>query len=678
MPTKLRRNALALLLALAAWPVTDASSATPRRFPAGFFVIAFEQRIDDTSRARLARTGVEILDYVPKNSYLVWATSGEIRAAERLGAIRSARPVRAEEKIHPELISSATMPFVDVSVYGPRARSAVEELRRLGRVATSYPARADGLTATVAMWLPASSIAAAASLPEVIALHPASPVLIPEDEAADQILAGNIRDDRPQVGYETWLRKRKLDGKGVVVAIVDTGIQELHPALSGRVVKTYSYGRDPGDTFGHGTHVAGIVGGAPSGATERRDPEGFSYGLGVAPQVRFVDQNALSTDNLDFPPDVEGFEVYTSDAWDAGARLWNASWNTGEGARVGYTASTRMMDVLSRNAVFDKKGREEFLMVFSAGNAGERGPTTPHEAKNIIAVGATFSGRGWVCVAVMCQEAPVGSSDIDEVVDFSSRGPARDGRIFPTISAPGAAVVSTRAPEGAVCNVPPPDSLALYAYCSGTSMAAPHGAGASALVHQWWKREAGEWPSPALVCALLVNSATDIAANDIPNNDEGWGRINLGELFAPARSIFVDQYFTFSKPRQTKSYVFKVDKGSNLRVTLAWSDAPGSVFENSAVKVSPPALVNDLDLEVQLLGRSGKVVETWRGNVFEKGTSASGGKFDRLNNLENVFLEKPPPGRYRIVVRAFNVPGDGIPENADKTDQDFALAIRSR
>lgn len=667
------RRSIAVLVALTTLSAPTLSVARAARTEEGkrFYVASFGKRITDHMRSALASVGVAIVDYYPDNSYLVWADHSQANAAARLRAVRSVNPLPARSKVHSDLLKGRDgLSVVQVTVAG---ESLLDQgpalLQRFGDVLGITANRPDGLTVGVRLRLFDRALGALARHASVLYVAPASTGFVPEDERTDQILAGNIGKRRqPRVGYPKWLKSRKLDGTGIVVAVVDTGISTNHPDLEDRVAKRYNYAGTflEGDTDldAHGTHVAGIIGGVPRPPTDFADGDGFVFGLGVAPRVRLVSQNLLALTGPASPPrDLDAFASLSRDSWRAGARMWNSSWHTGEGERAGYVGSARSLDVLARNAVPKKRGAEQFLYVFSAGNAGSSGPTSPKEAKNIISVGSTRSGRPSGLLA--------GETNIDEVSSFSSKGPTKDGRIFPVVSAPGENVVSARAPEGTrVCDGPLVYSW-LYCSLSGTSMAAPHATGASALVHQWWKRRFRRLPSPAMVKALLVNSATDMGKRNVPNMVEGWGRINLGELFAGRRRLLVDQRAVLRRTRARRRYSIKV-KGRRrpLKVTLAWSDAPAAVGARKA-------LVNDLDLVVERLnGRRGRVVRRWRGNVFRKGRSVSGRRRDRLNNVENVYILSPKRGRYRITVRAFNLPGDGVPGNRDKTDQDFALVAR--
>lgn len=668
-------GALALIAAMFAVS-PGATGAAPNTSSGGTFrIVSFDRPISDAMRSAIAKAGAQIVDYEPDDSYLVWAADSAVPRIRRFDFVTNVAELSRARQGLRSLENSMGSPFVQATVYGRHLPGTLSDLASLGEVLDAYPARADGLLYTVPMTVAPANLLGIIDHPAVMYVNESPLRGVPEDERTTQILAGNIpmrtsgEDDvQPVPGYPRWLKRIGLTGKGIKVSIVDTGITQVHPDISDRVTATYDYSPigEPVDSGGHGSHVTGIVGGLPSGPALLRDPDGFLYGQGVAPGVRFINQNAIATSNGlvenvgSFPPE-GGWPTLTTDAWRAGARMWNASWHTGEGSRAGYLGNVRAMDELSRNALPKKSGREEFLFVFSAGNSGNNGPTVPKEAKNIIAVGSTGSGRGF--------HYPL-TSDINEVSDFSSRGPTLDGRIFPTVSAPGDNVVSARAPEGALPCQGPADAAHLYCTISGTSMAAPHVTGASALIHEWWKKKEGGLPSPAMVKALLVNSATDIAVADIPNMNEGWGRVNLGELFRKVPSRYVDQRHSFDRRGQRKSFKVKVKKASDdLKVTLAWSDAPAAV---GAKKV----LVNDLDLSVQRVrGKGGR--DRWLGNFFKKGRSVTGGKVDHLNNLENIFLHKPGPGTYKITVRASNLPGDGVPENKDKTDQDFALVTRT-
>ena len=104
-----------------------------------------------------------------------------------------------------------------------------------------------------------------------------------------------------------------------------------------------------------------------------------------------------------------------------------------------------------------------------------------------------------------------------------------------------------------------------------------------------------------------------------------------------------------------------IDPTKPFRITLAWTDAPGSTTGN--------AYNNNLDLVVTIGG------QTYRGNVFNGGVSVPGGAADFRNNVESVFLPAGVTGHFTVTVTAANINSDGVPGNADALDQDFALVI---
>jgi hypothetical protein len=370
-----------------------------------------------------------------------------------------------------------------------------------------------------------------------------------------------------------------------------------------------------------------------------------------------IDQPAIQLQNTvggagNFPP--PSFEVYTQPSVRAGAIGWNASWTDGGGAGAGYTARAANLDALTRDADTGTAGNQAYTFVFSAGNSGSGTGsriTSPKEAKNIIAVASSRGHR---------------AGNVNDISSFSSRGFAVDGRVVPTVAAPGEAIMSARAPTGALCTTDPPaDGFGLYSACSGTSMASPQVTGSVALIHDWWReRNDGADSSPAMDKALLVNSATDLKARDIPNRHEGWGRVNLKALFEPEASrLYVDQSVVLSDLGESHDVSISVaDPAKPLRVTLVWTDASGAPG-------AEVALVNDLDLSVTAADGT-----TYNGNFFAEGRSVPGGEPDRLNNVENVFLDAAS-GTYSVSVSGFDLPADGVPGTGDQTDQDFALVI---
>ena len=163
--------------------------------------------------------------------------------------------------------------------------------------------------------------------------------------------------------------------------------------------------------------------------------------------------------------------------------------------------------------------------------------------------------------------------------------------------------------------------------------------------------------------ALLVNAAVDMGTADVPNNNEGWGRVQITRVLQPANPVLAfDQQQVLTGTGQQITRQFEVDTpGQPLRITLAWSDAPGAAGAN-------PALVNNLDLQVVHNG------QTYLGNAFSGGVSVPGGSADALNNLENVYLATSVAGPLTVTITGTTIGGDGVPYNGFPTDQDFALA----
>jgi hypothetical protein len=140
------------------------------------------------------------------------------------------------------------------------------------------------------------------------------------------------------------------------------------------------------------------------------------------------------------------------------------------------------------------------------------------------------------------------------------------------------------------------------------------------------------------------------------------GMVNLETSFDTTPRLLRDQVAAdlFTASGQTRSYTGTISSSAKpVRITVAWTDAPGSTSGN--------AYKNNLDLTVAVNGT------TYKGNVFSKGTSIAGGTADARNNVESVFLPAGTTGSVLITVAATNINSDGVPNNSNSLDQDFAL-----
>jgi hypothetical protein len=661
----------------------------------------------------LKSTGAEIVAYIPHNAYLVRGNISELARVAQLDAreqASDAQPLRwmgrlqPLQKIAPELdgdLSREGNVYVAVDIELVDAPDAANDIEYLKTIALDVDGQGHPSTRKLLNYLvvsalvPAKELGRIAALDSVVFVAPA-PQFKLHDERSAQIIAANLNESHTQpsgTGYLNWLAAKGLNTPAdFVVDVADSGIDRgatdaglLHPDFLGgqgqsRVVYVNNYTINTSDLRGHGTIVASIIGG--SGAAENMmDADGYLYGLGIDPTQK-LGSSRIFQNNGAQPPRLNFAEIVSA-AYAAGARLSNNSWGIGGNL---YDVYAQQYDALVRDAQPTVAGNQQIGMIFSAGNEGPGGHIgSPGTAKNVITVAASENyrpeGKDSCNNDGLGGIGPDGADNAQDILRFSSGGPTADGRAKPDISAPGTHVHGAASQaqgffgEGLCPGVPvfQPAGQRLYTWSSGTSLAAPHVTGAAALLRKYFLQHNllnGEAPSPAMTKAILVNAASymngESAGGNLPQDRQGWGLLNLSQALDTTVRKLVDQTQLFTASGQNYELQGSIaDRTKPVRVTLAWTDAPGALIG--------AALVNDLDLEIKI-----GATTIYRGNNFSQAFSNVGGEADRLNNLESIVIQPDliptgVQGNFTITVRAANIAGDGVPGNASNLDQDFAL-----
>lgn len=656
-------------------------------------IVQAEGPITDAWRAQLEATGARVLNYVPDHAYLVTIPAKGIGRLARLEGVewvgnwperfKLAPPVQVRRAARPKAPVEVTVLATD--------KEALGRLRRMGagvqRVQQSRLGWHD-----VRATLPAEELDRLTALPGVFHIEP-QPVYERHGERGAQSAAGNYLDGASAPtgpGYTAWLAAQGLTGApGMVAQVMDDGLDQgdasnlpgtAHPDILGRIAGIFNATSDPlGDgVAGHGQINAGIImGNAAVGTT---DGEGYLLGQGVAP-LASVYATKIFRNSGSFDIGANSFTDLARDAQDNGALFSSNSW----GAAVGgaYTADAAEFDALVRDADPGEAGAQAMTFFFSAGNSGPSAGTvgSPGTSKNVLTIGAGENSDQDGTDG--CGVPPSGADSLRDLIDFSSRGPNQDGRIGVTLVSVGTHVQGPASTSPSydgtgVCDQYWPSGQTDYSRSSGTSHSCPTACGAGLIVREFFQvilAALGHTsdPSPAMIKASMIVSAEDMAGgNDgnggtlehVPNPKQGWGYVNLNNLFAnPEGLVTVDQSELLSAPNDEYTVrVLAANAAEPLKIALVWTDP-------AALPSANPTLVNDLDLEVSI------GATTYLGNVFSNGFSVSGGTRDALENVECVFIENPGTAPVEIRVLARNLPGDGVPGNGDTTDQDFALVV---
>jgi len=300
-----------------------------------------------------------------------------------------------------------------------------------------------------------------------------------------------------QAAYE-----RGYTGAGVVVGVVDTGMQVDHPDLVGQLSGVSLDGILGGpvtyDLQGHGTHVAGTIAAARNG----RGTHGVAFDARLAP-LRLLGDNGVAPDDLMIVANLYNL------ALDGGVRLFNNSWGGGQ------IVPASIQDLMGANVVsqsevgaYLRAAREDAVMVWATGNSSQMQPSfqsglpgyVPELQPHWLAVTAVNSQGVLASYANRCGAA----------AQWCLAAPGGDA------TPPGGSIIDTQI----VSTVPGSEIGPLY----GTSMAAPQVTGAVAIAMQMYPNARA-----AELTRLTLATATDIGDPGV-DSVYGWGLLNIGNL----------------------------------------------------------------------------------------------------------------------------------------------------
>ncbi|MCU5300836.1 S8 family serine peptidase [Bacillus toyonensis] len=383
--------------------------------------------------------------------------------------------------------------------------------------------------------IPGDQITALASLPEVKAIYPNLTYKLHETSKSP------ANQETPNIGGptvgapEAWNLKdptgKPLDGKGMKVAIIDSGVDYTHPDLKANYIGGYDTvdeDNDPMDGNVHGTHVAGIIAG--NGKIK-----------GIAPNASILAYRVMNDGGTGTTEDIiQGIEhaiqeVAGSNKSYQGLPLSKSDFQVGNDAQLVYVgygnpSDYAKQDVKGKFALVLQGTSSTLVKAEQAKQAGALGVLLISNEKEINIMPEYF-GREEVALPVMQlsntngeelkslitkrkKNIKIGQPKQTELIgNFSSRGPSQGSWLIkPDVVAPGVQITST-VPRGG------------YESHNGTSMAAPQVAGAVALLRQMHP----DWTTEQLKSSLANTAETlkDVNENTYPVMTQGSGLINI-------------------------------------------------------------------------------------------------------------------------------------------------------
>lgn len=616
----------------------------PANGEVGYFIVQFRGPITEADRALLERQGVRLVSYVPDYSFLVSMTPQQRSAVASSASISWTGLYQPAWKIsrQPEMQQPGSRDMVVLLFPDQVVANVSSAISLNGGVVKEVSD--NGINKILKVELDTANLASVARIPGVAWIEPFHIAQV-HNSSAQWVVQTATNGNR-----HVW--DKGIKGQGQVINLSDSGVRVTHNQFKDAGVPIITFGDYPTHRkiiaykltmpsadigFGdnavnqyHGTHTSGTaVGDDSPNAGDARD------GMAINAKLYFQDGGGATAGILT-PLDLNEMFIapYTGNAGGA-ARISTHSWGNPVGGAY---------DVHSMTVDQFMWSHPDFLIFFSNGNNGA--PNTvgsPATAKSSVGAGGTGNGT---------LQTSIYSS--------TSRGPTDDGRRKPTFCAPGDGVSSSYGTGDGN-----------YITYSGTSMASPAMAGATALIRQyltdgWYPTMApvpanAMNPSAALLKSMAIVSADpNVSGFTIPDNNIGWGRIDVDNVLPFSDDTIVRRLAVVdnSEGLLTGEFVeYQVYVAANtqpFKVSLCWTDYPGS-------PANSVQLVNNLNLVV-----TDPTSTVYRGNVYSGGQSNTGGSADNLNVEECVQRNTPAVGLWTIRIEGSNVPFG---------PQDFGLAV---
>ncbi|WP_298820029.1 S8 family serine peptidase [Chloroflexus sp.] len=581
-------------------------------------LIQFERHPTDRQRNQLAQLGMTLLSYVPDHAWYASIPRAWLDRSALPAEMRSIIAIQPNDKLSPRLLrflDQRPLPVLVATYADVRLTVVTDAVQSVGGVVEKEVPERNYL---LALLPDATALRALTQLDSIFWLD-AWPG--PFEQKND----GGRQATKTDQVHAAGLHGNPATAPGsIVIGVWDCGwVEANHPGFAGRLTigdlaSTSNGCGGAAGTNDHATHVAGTAAGSGSGSPTGRDLRGhadqatvLSYDVDESAQEVI---QAIQTYNLDIAQNSWGPDPGNCDLTVLGV----------------YDETAAAYDALVYGN-FSETITRPVQVVFANGNEqsycpdGWRTASGGAMGKNVIAVGAT-------------------NSDDKSMTNFSSFGPTEDGRVNPTIVAPGCEAGG----EQAIWSTLPGQTYGGDSWC-GTSMAAPAVSGILGLMLEAYNGTYNTDPLPATLRAVLIHTAEDLG-NPGPDYRFGYGHVDalaavrlITATASPAQSAYIKVESIVNG--ETKTYSL-THSGGPLKCTLAWDDVPATISASST-------LINNLDLA--LVAPDSTTYQPWVLDKTSPAAPATTGT-NNVDTIEQVVIADAISGTWTVQVSGTSVP----------------------